>query len=103
MLWGELGAVMQQEKNWPEALAAYTEAESAAELSYDKDSKQINTPLTRALRGQGYVLIETGKLDEAEQRYQRCLQLDPDDEGAKRELNYIANLRKKQQLLRIDQ
>jgi tetratricopeptide (TPR) repeat protein len=94
-LWNELGAVYQTEMNWPEALSAYVEAAEAADLVYDKNSEDQKRTLTRALRGQGFVLIETGKLKEAEALYRRCLKVDPDDRGAKQELAYIADLRKR--------
>jgi tetratricopeptide (TPR) repeat protein len=93
-LWSELGAILQEEKNWPEALAAFEKAEAAADLGFDKDSKEVNQLLTRALRGQGFALIEMGKLDQAEKLYKRCLKLDPGDDVAKREMAYIKQARK---------
>ncbi len=51
--------------------------------------------LTRAWRGKGFVLTEQGKLDESEALYRKCLALDADDGGAKRELEYIQSLRNK--------
>jgi len=92
-VWSELGALYQLDKNWPDALKAYQEAEEGAKMIYPAGPEQTDR-LTRALRGQGYVLIETDKLDEAEARYRRVLELVPDEPGAKRELTYIANLRK---------
>ena len=42
-----------------------------------------------ARRGQGYVLVELGKLDEAEEKYQQCIAANPNDNKAKAELDYI--------------
>lgn len=92
-LWNELGAILQLEKNWPEAASAYAAAESGARLFADLQEREVNRFLTRALRGQGYVLIETGELGKAEKLYRRCLKLDPQDDVAKRELAYIATLK----------
>jgi tetratricopeptide (TPR) repeat protein len=95
-LWNELGAILQLEKNWPESLAAFEQAEKGANLTADSGSRQANPLLTRALRGQGYVLIETGDLKKAEKTFRRCLKLDPADNGARDELTYIANLKAQQ-------
>jgi len=93
-LWNELGAILQLEMNWPEALHAYEQGESNAGLFQGPDRKRVNPLLTRALRGQGYVLIETGELKKAEKIYKRCLKLDPNDALAQKELVFIADLRK---------
>jgi tetratricopeptide (TPR) repeat protein len=95
-LWNELGAILQLEKNWPEALAAYQQAESGADLVFDDDSKEVNTMLTRALRGQGFVQIEMGDLNKATALFKRCLKLDRNDKGAKQELVYIDSLKAQQ-------
>jgi Flp pilus assembly protein TadD len=92
-LWNELGAILQLEKNWPEAAKAYAAAESGARLFADPQARGANGPLTRALRGQGYVLIQTGELKKAEKLYRRCLKLDPHDDVARRELAHIATLK----------
>jgi tetratricopeptide (TPR) repeat protein len=49
----------------------------------------------RGLRGMGFVLIEQGRLDEAEAKYREALAIDPDDAAAKQELQYIAEQRAK--------
>jgi tetratricopeptide (TPR) repeat protein len=49
--------------------------------------------LAVARRGCGFVLIEMGKLDNAETAFQASLELDPESEIAHSELNYIAHLR----------
>ena len=48
-----------------------------------------------ALRCQGYALVEEHKLDEAEKRYQEALRINPDDQKARGELQYIAQQRAK--------
>jgi tetratricopeptide (TPR) repeat protein len=91
--WSELGNIYQTEKNWPEATKAYEQAENGAELVEDKDAGR---PFyRRALRGQAFVLTEQGRLDESEALYRKCLAIDAEDSGAKRELDYIAELRAK--------
>jgi tetratricopeptide (TPR) repeat protein len=89
----ELGNIYQIEKNWPAALDAYGKAEMGANLMDDGEAK--TKFLTRAWRGQAYVLTEQGKLDDSEALYRKCLELNPNDGNAKGELEYIASLRAK--------
>jgi tetratricopeptide (TPR) repeat protein len=93
--WNELGAVLQVEKDWPAALAAYTSAAEGANTRANDNPAWKNAQLSRALRGQGYVLVETDRLDEAEALYKRCLEINADDATAKTEIRYIAQLRSK--------
>jgi tetratricopeptide (TPR) repeat protein len=88
---GELGHISEVEKNWPQALELYQRAESAAKGVSPPDAK--NAELSRAWRGQGYVLIELKRWDEAEQRYRQCLALNKDDTKAQQELIYIQRQR----------
>lgn len=88
----ELGNLYQSEKNWPKALERYTAADDGA--AFTPESQQIGDS-TRAKRGIGYVLIELGRFDEAERKYQECLALDPHDEKAKQGLEYIRSVRSK--------
>jgi len=46
------------------------------------------------MRGVGFALIELNRLDEAEQKYRLCLEIDPQDSIAMNELRYIEKLRK---------
>lgn len=86
----ELGHIYQAEENWPKALEVFTEAERFVEFS----SEDVRTRHhTRALRGQGFALIEMGRLDEAESRYRRCLKLDAGDRQAALALWLIDELR----------
>jgi tetratricopeptide (TPR) repeat protein len=88
----ELAYLTAMEKNLPEAKKLYEAAEEHAELSPD-DSKAEERG--RARRGIGYVLVEMGKLDEAEKKYQECLRDDPNDKKAAAELEYVRNLKAK--------
>jgi tetratricopeptide (TPR) repeat protein len=87
----ELGHVYQVQKEWPQALATYKSAEDAARKFSPPDIRTVE--LSRAMRGTGYVLIELGRLDEAEEVYRRCLELDQSDANAKSQLQYIRQLR----------
>jgi tetratricopeptide (TPR) repeat protein len=88
----ELGQIHQTRHAWDEALRQYEAAESAAEFSPPEEKLR---DLTRAKRGIGFVLIEQGKLDAAEAKFRQCLALDPDDRGARNELEYIEEMRAK--------
>ena len=89
----ELAYTYQAQKDCDKSIATYVQAASMAELGSDDATK--TSDLTRAWRGQGYCLVEQGKLAEAEAMYQKCLALDPNDNKAKGELEYIRGLRKK--------
>src|SRR5262249_39777721 len=84
---GELGYIYQSEKNWPLALETFQRAENAAKEFSPEQSR--NAELARAWRGIGYVLVELGRLDEAEAMYRKCLQLNAQDAMAQRELAYV--------------
>ncbi len=88
----EMGQVYQSENDWDNAYRYYAAAEDTAAFS---PKEEQNADLGRAKRGMGFVLIEQGKLDAAETKFNECLKLDPDDAGAKRELTYIAWLRER--------
>jgi Flp pilus assembly protein TadD len=88
----ELAYLYALEKDWAKAEKLYRSAEEHAALSPD-DSKQIE--LARARRGAGYVLVELGRLDEAEQKYLQCLKDDPNDQKASAELEYVRKLKAK--------
>jgi tetratricopeptide (TPR) repeat protein len=90
--WSELGSIYQVEKNWPKAKEYFEEAEAQAQKSPD-DIKARD--LARARRGVGYVLVEMGKLNEAEKKYQQCLAANPKDTKAAQELEYVRGLRAK--------
>ncbi len=86
----EIGNLQQQRREWLAALATFTEAESAAAFS----PEALRTgETTRALRGQGLSLVALQRLDEAEARYRRCLQLDAGDRKAQQQLDHIREQR----------
>src|SRR5206468_5442819 len=82
----EMGQIYAREKNWSKAVQLYREAEDNAPLS---PSEARAGDLARARRGLGYVLVELGKLDEAEKKYQQCIAANPNDSKAKAELGYV--------------
>jgi Flp pilus assembly protein TadD len=86
----ELANIYQDEKNWPKAFDLYSEAEAFATFS---PSTREKLDTARAKRGQGYVLTELGRLDEAEAKYKECLAMDPNDAKAQHELEYIRAVR----------
>jgi len=89
----ELGEIYELEKNWPKAMQSFKEAEDNNGLAPD-ESRALE--LGQARRGIAYVLVELGKLDEAEKKYQECLKADLNDTRAARELEYVRQLRNKQ-------
>lgn len=89
----ELAYVFQAQGNCEKSIATYAQAGSMAELGSEDETKISD--LTRALRGQGYCLVEQGKLHEAEAMYRKSLALDPNDTKAMGELEYIRKIRKK--------
>lgn len=83
---GELGYHIQMTGDNQAALEMFKRAEAATEFSPDEAR---NFEKGRALRGQGYALVELGKLDDAEAAYKAALKLDPDDKKSQGELEYI--------------
>ncbi|MFZ6875826.1 tetratricopeptide repeat protein [Undibacterium sp. Di27W] len=89
----ELGHIYQQERNWELALSSFELAETNAR-SYSLAATQ-NTEIAQAMRGKAYVLVEQGKLDEAEQIYLQCLEMDKGDVRARNELTYVRQQKSK--------
>jgi tetratricopeptide (TPR) repeat protein len=88
----ELGSLYVLEKNWPEAMKTFTAAEDNSPISPDETKAD---DLGRARRGIAYVLVELGKLDEAEKKYEQCLKENPNDTRAATELEYVRGLKAK--------
>ena len=89
----ELGHIYQSRKDWQKSLDFFVRAaEAARRFSGDTNKSE---DLRRALRGQGYSLVELGRLREAEKLYHQCLEINADDATAKGELGYIEELRLK--------
>ncbi len=93
MYLSELGHVYQIKRNWEIALKIFQDSENNVE-AYSPPSLKTKE-LLRAKRGIGFVLIELGKLDEAEKKFRECLEIDENDKKALNELNYIKGLRSK--------
>lgn len=88
----ELGNVYENQKDWPNAMKIFQSADDAAAFA---PSDQKITLRCRALRGQGYVLVELHKLDEATKKYNDCLSINPGDRTSIRELGYVQGLQAK--------
>lgn len=93
MYLSELGHIYQVERKLVEAMELFKKAEESANAYSPENVK--NTELTRAMRGVGYSLIELGRLDEAEEKYKKCLKINKDDKKALGELGYIKSLKNK--------
>jgi Flp pilus assembly protein TadD len=87
----ELGEWYKNRRDWNTASSLYQRADGAAALS---PQDRQTSDKARAMRGMAFVLIERGKLDEADRLYRACLKLNPNDDAAKRGLQYIADGRK---------
>lgn len=88
----ELGHVYHIKRDWQEAFDAFFEAEKYAQ-TYSPEALK-DQELARAKRGLGYSLIELGRLEEAKIKYEQCLQINSNDQGAIKELKYINSLQK---------
>jgi len=89
----ELGFTYQVLKDCDASIQSYQAAASAAELGSTEESKLED--LGMAWRGEGYCLVEQGKLDEAEAVYRKALEANPKDKKSQGELQYVQGLRKK--------
>lgn len=87
----ERGEWHKNRKDWGSAYVDFESASTAAEFSPD-ESKTAEKG--RALRGMAYVRIEQGQLKEAEKLLKQALKLNPNDAGARSELEYIKSLGK---------
>lgn len=89
---GELAEWYKNRKDWDTAWSLFKRADDASAVS----PPDRRTPdKSRAMRGLGYILIEQGKFDDAEKIYRDCLRMNPDDDRAKKQLDYIAQQRAK--------
>lgn len=87
----ELAHAWQADRQWERALELFVEAEDASRISPDGLRTE---ELTRALRGQGFSLIELDRIDEAEAKFKASLAADRNDRRSKEELLYIEQLRR---------
>lgn len=90
----ELGNQHIRARNWNASLETFQRAETAARDFSPEDSKQFE--LGKALRGQGYALVELNRLSEAEAAYNKAISLNSRDRMAIAELKYVQSLKKKQ-------
>ena len=86
----ELAFVYQLEKNLVKALEIYKRAEDIAKKDLDYLDNRFG--LSRAIRGEGFILIDLGRLSEAKEYFKKALELNPDDKSALNELKYIESL-----------
>lgn len=103
----ELGNIFQERKDWQSAYAVFSEAyanvavlERTPGFEAQADGSRAllwGQPLSgwrrRALRGQAFSLVELRRFDEAEAAYREVLSIDPTDAQAKKELEFIAEVR----------
>jgi tetratricopeptide (TPR) repeat protein len=87
----ELAFAYQAVKDWPAMLDASTRL---ANLIVENNSAS-SVELCKAWHGMAYAQIELGKLDEATALLNKCLALDPANQKARNELDYIAKTRSK--------
>lgn len=86
MLLSEKAAALQGLARWEEALTLADDALASPDLLMILHRGPF-------YRRRGFSLIELGRLDEAKAAYEAALELDPEDANAKRELEYIAQLK----------
>ncbi len=87
----ELGYAYQAQKKWQLSYDLYARAAEAAKRQSGEQQKKS---FRRAWFGMAFDLVELGKFDAAEALYRKCLDLYPDDEKVKDELDYLAGQRK---------
>jgi tetratricopeptide (TPR) repeat protein len=87
---GEKGHVLAIARSYKESLEVFRRAAIAAR-DFSPDEVKIHE-LCRALRGQGFALIELGELAQAEKIYLECLSQNPADATAAAQLGYVRGL-----------
>jgi tetratricopeptide (TPR) repeat protein len=84
-LYSEEAAAFGNLKDWTHGVAACEEGLQIPAMD--------NGDRARLYRSRGFDLVELGQLDDGEKSYQESLKLDPQNQIALQELNYIARLR----------
>lgn len=87
----ELAYAYQQKRDWKQSLPLFQSAQDYADITASDPTEMK----CKALRGQGYDLVELHRLDEAEAAYRACLKLKPNEPKSLGELEYIRQVRKK--------
>jgi tetratricopeptide (TPR) repeat protein len=90
---GELAYVYQVQKRTAESLALYTAMPDMIPLMDGFSDAGKNELRCKALRGQGYDLVELKRYDEAVVAYKACMKVIPDEPKSKAELEYIESVR----------
>lgn len=88
----ERGYLYRASREWDKMLASNQAALEHVALAPES---LRDTERARALRGAGYALIELDRLDEAERHFRDSLKIEPKNQVALGELDYIKQLRKK--------
>nr|WP_295379821.1 tetratricopeptide repeat protein [Pseudoxanthomonas sp.] len=88
----ERGYVYRASREWDKMLASNQAALEHAQFTPESLREGVRA---RALRGAGYALIELDRLDEAERHFRDSLKIEPENQVALGELDYIKQLRKK--------
>jgi len=86
----ELGYAYQAQKRWQLSYDLYARAAAHAE---SQDGERRKKSLRRAWFGMGFDAIELGRLDDAEKLFLKCLEVSPNDERVKAELEYLRGKR----------
>lgn len=86
---GELAFVYQMEKRWNESLLTYQAMAADVELMDGFEPQQLNEMSCKALRGEGFALVEMKRYAESEKAYQDCIQLIPGEPKSTAELEYV--------------
>lgn len=84
----EKGYILNAQGKPQQALETYEKA-----YALGKAHHAVNFELAAALRGKGSALIDLGRLDEAEDSFNKSLQIDPGNPVAMNELEYIKKVR----------
>lgn len=86
---GERGEWYKSHKQWDKA---YADFKSAADFSTFSDEAAQIAAKGRGLRGMAFVMIEKGDLKLAQKLLKEALKLNPNDAGARHELDYLKGL-----------
>ena len=86
----ERGNQLAMAREWKASLEMFRKAEDAAKITSPQETK--TGELGRALRGQGYALVELNQASQAEKIYEECIRLDPGDYKAAAELRYVRSI-----------
>src|SRR5687768_17823699 len=86
----ELGEWHKGRREWEPAFALFEKALDAVAVS---PAELRDRRRGRALRGLGFIRIEQGRLDDAEDFFRKALKIDANDEKAQAELQYIREQR----------